>query len=73
LVKGVFNGTSLTTTPNMVKCLAASNILVIGAQNTWTAVTASDFTIAKIFDAFAIALDPVYHLADINFSCFVGA
>lgn len=57
----------------MQKCLDASNVLVKGAQTTWTTVLTSTLTVDSVFTIIATALDPFYHLADINFSCFVGA
>jgi hypothetical protein len=56
----------------MIQCLNAGGKLVDGFKNTWTAIT-TDFSVDGILDAFDIALDPIYHLADINLSCFVGA
>ena len=32
---GFLNGTSLTTTPNMIKCIRASNFIVVAAEQTY--------------------------------------
>ena len=46
--------------------------MIDGAVNTVTAVQ-DDLSVLGLLNAFDVFLDPVYHLADINFSCFVGA
>ena len=72
LIMGALNGTSLTTTPNMIGCINAASFIYQGGVKTYNQVL-SNLTIFGVLNAINIALDPVYHIADINYSCFVGA
>ena len=56
----------------MISCINAAQFIYTGAQNTYTQLT-TNFTLYGGLKAVDIALDPVYHLADINQGCFIGA
>ena len=55
----------------MIGCISAGNFIYDGALKTYNQIV-SNFTIYGTLIAFDVALDPIYHLADINYSCFMG-
>ena len=55
----------------MIGCINAGSFIYDGGIKTYQSLQ-QNFTIYGTLVAFDIALDPVYHIADINYSCFVG-
>ena len=55
----------------MIGCLQATNFIYSGALAAYTQII-NNLNIYGGLIAIDIALNPVYHLADINYSCFVG-
>jgi hypothetical protein len=56
----------------MLGCINAGTFIYQGAINTYNQL-ASNLTLYGSLVAFNVLLDPVYHIADINYQCFVGA
>jgi hypothetical protein len=70
-MQGILNGTALITTPGMLGCIDASNFIYTGTERTLSLLE-SNMTLYGSMLAFNAFLDPVYHIADINYQCFIG-
>ena len=55
----------------MLGCIHSGNFIYTGTQRTFSLIE-SNMTLYGSMLAFDAFLDPVYHLADINYQCFIG-